>query len=136
MFPATTRFIAIMALAFAALGVPAPVAQQTPPKNPEPPQKNPEPPPKNLVHAEGCVQAGIEPHCLVLNDLKSGHLYSLLFRTDRPPVGLGIELTGVPHPGPTACMHGSPLDVTAWAHKASIKCTPGQAGKHGRPAAR
>jgi hypothetical protein len=134
MFLPPGRFLAISVLAFLALGVPAPAAPP-PQKNPEPPQKNPQPPPKNLVHGEGCVQAGLEAHCLVLRDVKTGHLYDLMFKADRPPIGLGIEFTGVLHPGPTACMQGTAVDVATWAHKASVKCAPGQAGKHGRTAA-
>lgn len=136
MFPAPLRFLAVSALALIALGGPAHGAQQPPKKSPEPPQKNPQPQPKTVMHAEGCVQAGVEARCLVLTDLKSGHLYSLLFKADRPPVGLGIEFSGVLHPGPTACMQGTAVEVTSWAHKASIKCSPGQAGKRGRPATR
>ncbi|HEX8713810.1 MAG TPA: hypothetical protein VF730_18190 [Terracidiphilus sp.] len=88
-------------------------------------------PTKDTVHAEGCVAAGVEAHCLVLRDLKSGHLYDLLFPAARPPVGLGIEFTGILHSGPTPCMQGIAVEVTTWTHKASIKCVPGQAGKRG-----
>jgi hypothetical protein len=84
---------------------------------------------KKQIHGEGCVQTGVQPHCLVLRDLKSGHLYDLLFKGVRPPAGLGIEFTGVLHTGPSNCMQGIPIDVTVWAHKASLKCAPGQAGK-------
>lgn len=88
--------------------------------------------PKNAVRGEGCVQTGVEAHCLVLRDIKTGHLYELIFKAERPPVGLGIEFVGILHPGPTACMQGTPVDITTWAHKSSIKCTPGQAGKRNR----
>jgi hypothetical protein len=88
--------------------------------------------PAKAVHAEGCVQAGVEPRCLVLRDIKTGHLYDLIFKMAPPPVGLGIEFTGVLHSGPTHCMQGIAVEVTAWANQASIKCTPGQAGKQGR----
>lgn len=89
-------------------------------------------PPKSAIHGEGCVQAGVEPHCLVLRDLKTGHLYNLLLQSERPPVGLGIEFTGVLRPGPSTCMQGTAVEVTNWAHKASLKCAPGQAGKPSR----
>jgi len=79
---------------------------------------------------EGCVQAGVEAHCLVVKDLKTGHLYNLFFKGVPPPVGLGIEFTGVPKDGMTTCMEGTALDVTEWARKDSIKCAPGQANKH------
>lgn len=125
MFAAPTGLLAVSAMAFLAFGVSAPALQRPAPKGPQPP-------PKNLIHAEGCVQAGVEAHCLVLRDIKTGHFYSLLFNSDRPPAGLGIEFTGVLHPGPTACMQGTAVEVHSWAHKASIKCVPGQAGKPAR----
>lgn len=110
---------ALLTLMFPAAGATAP--QQT----------------KEAVHGEGCVAAGVAPHCLVLRDLKTGHLYDLLFKTtSRPPVGLGIQFTGVPHSAPSACMQGTAVEVTAWVHKDSIQCTPGQAGKPGRTSAR
>ncbi len=90
-------------------------------------------PSANAVHAEGCVEAGIESRCLILRDFKTGRVYDLLFKAERPPVGLGIEFSGVLHPGPSACMQGIAVDVTTWARKASIKCVPGQAGQHSRP---
>lgn len=133
MYLAPMRFLAVSALAFLVLIAPVPMAQQPPkPPSPQPPEKNPEPPPKALVHAEGCVLAGAEARCLLLRDLKTGHLFNLLFKADRPPIGMGIEFSGVLHPGPSACMHGAPVEVTTWARKASIKCTPGQAGKRGQ----
>lgn len=109
-------------LAFAAAVVLA--APQQPPKIKPPEAKKPE----KQIHGEGCVVAGIQPHCIVLRDQKSGHLYDLQFKGDRPPAGLGIEFTGVPHQGATACMQGTPVDVSNWARKASLKCVPGQAG--------
>lgn len=91
---------------------------------------------KNAVQGEGCVRAGVESRCLVLRDIKTGHLYELIFKSEPPAVGLGIEFTGLLHPGPSACMQGTPVEVTSWAHKASIKCLPGQAGKRDRTGAR
>lgn len=113
---------ALSALAFLALATPAFCAAA--------------PGQANAVHGEGCVQAGVEAHCLVLRDLKTGHFYDLLFKAERPPVGIGIEFTGVLHPGPTACMQGTAVEVTAWTHKTSIKCVPGQAGKGAQKPAR
>lgn len=137
MFPAVKRILAVSALAFLVLGDPGTGAQQ-PPKPPpqQPPEKNPQPPPKNVIRGEGCVQAGVQPHCLVLRDVKTGHLYNLLFKLDRPPVGMGIEFNGVLRPGPNVCMQGTAVDVGEWDHKGSIKCAPGQAGKRGRAAGR
>lgn len=99
-------------------------AQQPPKLHPPEPKK----PEKKEIRGEGCVAAGIHAHCVVLRDLRTGHLFNLQFKGDRPPVGLGIEFTAEPHHGPTACMQGTPVDVSTWAHKASIKCAPGQAG--------
>jgi len=88
------------------------------------PVKEPKP-----VHGEGCVQAGVEARCLIVRDMRTGTLYDLLFKDARPPVGLGIEFTGVPHEGPTSCMQGVALDVTSWARKETLKCAPGQANR-------
>lgn len=115
---------AILALAFLAVLAPGRV------------RAAPQPPPKNAVHGEGCVQPGVAAHCLVLRDIKTGHLFDLIFKAERPPVGLGIEFAGVLHAGPTACMQGTAVEVTSWAHKASIRCVPGQAGKRDRPQGR
>ena len=106
---------AILMLAAAIL---ASAAGARPPQAPKP------------VEGEGCVQAGVEAHCLVLKDLKTGNLYDLLIKGARPPVGLGIEFTGVPHDGPTTCMQGIAVDVTEWARKDALKCAPGEAGRH------
>lgn len=117
--PALARTAAAV-FAFLVLGVPMSAAAA--------PQ-----PPKNAVHAEGCVEAGVAAHCLVLKDIRTGHIYDLLFQIPaRPPVGLGIEFTGVLHPGPTSCMQGTAVEVTNWVHKASIRCAPGRADKAGR----
>jgi hypothetical protein len=74
------------------------------------------------IHGEGCVEPGVEAHCLVLTDLKSGNLYSLLIKGMQPEIGSGIEFTGLPHKGATACMQGSAIDVQTWTHKDSLKC--------------
>jgi hypothetical protein len=79
------------------------------------------------VHGTGCVQAGVEAGCLVLRDLRSGKLYSLLFKEPRPAVGDGIEFTALPHDGVTMCMQGVAVDVTGWARKDSLKCSLGDA---------
>ncbi|HEV2326955.1 MAG TPA: hypothetical protein VGS10_23660 [Terracidiphilus sp.] len=115
---------AILALAFLAVLAPGQV------------RASPQPPSKKAVHAEGCVQSGVEAHCLVLRDIKTGHLYDLIFKAERPPVGLGIEFIGVLHAGPTTCMQGTAVEVTSWAHRPSIRCVPGQAGKRDRPEGR
>jgi hypothetical protein len=79
------------------------------------------------VRAKGCVEAGVEASCLVVKDIDSGRLYNLLITGAKPEIGTGIEFTGVPFEGMTACMQGAPVQVTAWARKDSLKCTKGKA---------
>ncbi len=82
------------------------------------------------IHGQGCVTAGVEAHCLVLRDLKSGRLFNLLFRGIQPAVGEGIEFDALPHQGPSTCMQGgAALEVTGWVHKDTLKCKPGAAQK-------
>jgi hypothetical protein len=81
------------------------------------------------VRAEGCVEPGVEAHCLVLRDLKSGKLYNLLVKEPRPAIGDGIEFSGAPFDGMTYCMQGIAVEVTAWARKDSLKCSQGAAPK-------
>jgi hypothetical protein len=88
----------------------------------------PTPEPKQ-VRAEGCVEAGVEMHCLVLKDVQSGKLYNLLVKEPRPNIGEGIELTGVPFDGVTYCMQGTAVKVTDWKRKESLKCSQGEAPK-------
>jgi hypothetical protein len=78
------------------------------------------------VKAKGCVEAGVEASCLVVKDAESGKLYNLLIKGAKPVVGTGIEFTGVPFDGMTTCMQGSPVKVTTWARKDSLKCSPGK----------
>jgi len=85
----------------------------------------PEPKPKE-IHGMGCVEAGVEAHCLVLKDIKSGMIFNLLIRQPRPAIGEGIEFTGVRHEGPTVCMQGTAIAVTTWARKDTLKCTQPQ----------
>jgi hypothetical protein len=81
------------------------------------------------IHGQGCLAAGVEAHCLVLRDLKSGRLFNLLFRGIQPAVGEGIEFDALPHQGPSTCMQGTALDVTGWVRKDTLKCKPGAAQK-------
>lgn len=78
------------------------------------------------VHAQGCVEPGVEAGCLLVRDVKSDILYNLLMKGIRPAPGTGIEFTGVPHNGVTTCMQGVALDVLSWARRESVRCTPGQ----------
>lgn len=79
------------------------------------------------VHALGCVLAGVEASCLIVTDVKSGKLYNILIKGPRPAPGDGIEFTGVPFEGVSACMQGIAVQVTNWARKDSLKCTQGEA---------
>lgn len=107
---------AVLALAFAATAAQAPNR----PKRPRQP---------NQVHAQGCVEAGVEAHCLVVKDIKSGILYNLLIKGARPQLRTGIDFAGVLHQGPTYCMQGIAVDVLSWKHNDSIKCPPSQLPK-------
>ncbi len=84
-------------------------------------------PESKQVHAQGCVQAGVEARCLMVKDLRSGKLYNVLFKGLLPSVGERIEFTGILHNGISMCMQGIPVEVTQWAHKEALKCTPGEA---------
>jgi hypothetical protein len=81
------------------------------------------------IHGQGCVTAGVEAHCFVVRDLKSGRLFNLIFRGIQPALGTGIEFDALPHQGASTCMQGTALDVTAWARKDTLKCKPGAARK-------
>jgi hypothetical protein len=85
----------------------------------------PAPEPKE-VHAQGCVQAGVEAGCLMVKDMRGGRLYNLLIKGPRPAIGDGIEFAGKPYNGLTACMQGVALEVTSWARKDSLKCNLGE----------
>jgi hypothetical protein len=80
------------------------------------------PPDSKQVHAQGCVAAGVETRCLIVKDTATGKLYSLLIKGAKPPIGAGIEFTGVPSSGPTACQQGVSVDVSNWQRKPSISC--------------
>jgi hypothetical protein len=88
-------------------------------------------PPKKQVqlHAQGCIEAGVEANCLVLKDLKSGSLFNLLIKGIRPAIGDGIEFVGTPHQGPSTCMQGIDVDVITWSPRESIRCKPAHANR-------
>lgn len=79
------------------------------------------------VHAEGCVEAGVETGCLVVKDIKSGKVYNILVKDPKPKVGSGIEFTGAVHQGVTMCMQGTPVEVDHWEQKDTLKCGEGEA---------
>ncbi len=105
------RFSAAIVLGAASLVV----AQQ----QPEIPKLQPEP---KKVHGEGCVEAGVEPRCLVVRDLRAGKLYNIIVGDPRPTPGEGIEFTGTLRPGANVCMQGAAIEVERWARKDTIKC--------------
>ena len=76
------------------------------------------------VRAEGCVEHGVETGCLVVKDLKSGVLYNIRVKSQRPEVGTGIEFTGTPSEGLSYCMQGIAVDVEKWVPKSSLRCSP------------
>ena len=76
------------------------------------------------VHAQGCVEPGVEIRCLIVKDVKSGKLYNVFIKEPRPAIGDGIEFTAVPYDGVTYCMQGTPVQVTRWERKNDLKCSP------------
>jgi hypothetical protein len=83
----------------------------------------PEPQAAAEVHGRGCVQPGVEAGCLVVKEVESGKLYSLLIQgRGQPALGSGIEFSGAPFKGMTACMQGAPVSVSHWEADDSLKC--------------
>ena len=78
------------------------------------------------VHAQGCVEPGVEVRCLIVKDVKSGKLYNVFIKEPRPAIGDGIEFTAVPYDGVTYCMQGIPVQVTRWARNDDLKCSQGE----------
>jgi hypothetical protein len=81
------------------------------------------------VTGQGCVAAGVEASCLVVKDVKTGVLYNLFFKGTKPEAGTGIEFTGVPRDMMTACMQGTPLEVSNWSRVDALKCPSSPAPK-------
>ncbi|UWZ85632.1 hypothetical protein [Occallatibacter riparius] len=107
------RFSAVSLLAIVVAS--GALAQQ----QPEIPKPQPEP---KKVHGEGCVEAGVEPRCLVVRDVRAGKLYNIIVGDPRPTPGEGIEFTGTLRPGANVCMQGAAIEVERWARKDTIKC--------------
>jgi hypothetical protein len=80
-------------------------------------------PPSNQVKGTGCVQAGVEAGCLVVKDTTSGNLFSLLIKGAKPPVGVAIDFAGAPVTGSTACMKGTPVQLSTWSRNESLQCS-------------
>lgn len=110
-------------------GAAATTAQAYRPVSPPPPAESNPAPQSKQVHAEGCVEQGVEADCLMVKDRQSGQLYHILMKGSLPQPGEGIEFTGVPHDGPTSCMQGIPLNVIAWVKKSSLNCAQNEAPK-------
>jgi hypothetical protein len=103
-------FIAFGLLAVSAIAL----SQQPDVPKPQPQTKK--------MHGEGCVEAGVEPRCLIVRDVAHAKLYNILVGTPRPTPGEGIEFTGIVHQGPTVCMQGTAIEVEHWQRKESLKC--------------
>ncbi len=67
------------------------------------------------VHKAGRVEAGVEGGCLLVRDTRDYKLYHVLFgKGAKPKAGEEISFRGTLHDGPTTCMEGIPVDVSAW----------------------
>jgi hypothetical protein len=80
------------------------------------------------VHAKGCVQAGVENGCLVVQDKATGDLYNLLINGAKPAVGIGIDFNGTRNRGATTCMQGTTIQVASWTRNDTLKCTRSKGG--------
>jgi hypothetical protein len=75
-----------------------------------------------MIHASGCVRAGVEHSCLTLKDKKTGDVYTLFFSDNQaPPINSAISFEGAAHQGMTTCMQGKAVDVAKWS-KAKLRC--------------
>ncbi len=68
------------------------------------------------IKSSGCVEALDLDGCpVVLKDLKDKKEYALFIGSGkRPTVNTAISFEGTLHNGPTACMHGTSVDVIKW----------------------
>ena len=67
------------------------------------------------IQKRGTVEAGVEGGCLLVRDTRDHKLYNVLFRDkEKPNAGEEISFSGTLHDGPTTCMEGIAVDVTAW----------------------
>ena len=87
------------------------------------------PPDANRIKGQGCVQAGVEAGCLVVKDMQSGKLYSLLIKGAKPAIGAGIDFSGAPVSGATTCMQGIPVQLSTWSNNETLQCS-GHKGKN------
>ena len=68
-----------------------------------------------MVSGQGCVTAGVQKGCYVLDDTGTGTTFNLLFRKGKVPTKkVVITFEGETHSGPTICMQGTALDVKKW----------------------
>ena len=78
------------------------------------PGQAPKPKPElREIRAIGCVRKAVEAGCLLLKTLDGKTTY-VIFAATPPKPGIVISIEGKPHEGPTACMQGTPIDVTDW----------------------
>ncbi len=85
----------------------------------------------NVVKASGCVEAGVEAGCLVLNSAKDKKAYNLLFGSgkNKPTAGMAISFEGKVHAGPTTCMQGTAVNIEKWTQIKMACPKPPAAGK-------
>jgi hypothetical protein len=82
------------------------------------------------ISASGCVTAGVEAGCLVVQDAKTKKLYNLYFAGgDKPELGTAIRFVGASHNGPTTCMQGEAIEVKSWK-LVKKTCSTADAQKH------
>jgi len=76
----------------------------------------------DTISGSGCVSAGVEAGCLILQDTKTKKDYNLFFPSGKKPakVGMAIEFLGTPG-GPNTCQQGYPIYVSDW-HEIRMHC--------------
>jgi hypothetical protein len=68
----------------------------------------------SVVHGSGCVEAGVEGGCIVLNDTKTGTDFNLFFKEKSPKIDTAISFEGTTNDNPNMCMQGRAVNVTKW----------------------
>jgi len=65
------------------------------------------------VKATGCVRQAPQSHCLLLETLDGGTIYTFL-AAPQPDLGTVITIQGKAHQGRSACKQGIAIDITDW----------------------
>jgi hypothetical protein len=74
------------------------------------------------VVGRGCVEAGVEPGCLIATDMKTHEVYNLFFKSKtKPSIGTAISFQSSILNSPTTCMQGQPIQVEIWT-KLMVSC--------------